>query len=129
LPFEPDQLAKVLSSHSEMAGVIIDSAGPSMVVDAAGAGLARQGGRGSCHDPHVGGRERRIRTGQVGIAEAQTADGRRFLQLFSHPLEVIALGRGDRPLPFEPDQLAKVLSSHSEMAGVIIDSAGPSMVV
>ncbi|KJQ55014.1 SseB family protein [Microbacterium sp. SA39] len=68
-------------------------------------------------------------TGQVGIAEAQTADGRRFLQLFSHPLEVIALGRGDRPLPFEPEQLAKVLSSHSEMAGVIIDSAGPSLVV
>lgn len=68
-------------------------------------------------------------TGQVGIAEAQTADGRRFLQLFTHPLEVIALGRGDRPLPFEPEQLAKVLSSHPEMAGVIIDSAGPSMVV
>lgn len=68
-------------------------------------------------------------TGQVGIAEAQTADGRRFLQLFSHPLEVIALGRGDRPLPFEPEQLAKVLTSHSEMAGVIVDSAGPSIVV
>ncbi|PRA81893.1 SseB family protein [Microbacterium sp. MYb66] len=68
-------------------------------------------------------------TGQVGIAEAQTADGRRFLQLFSHPLEVIALGRGDRPLPFEPSQLAKVLTSHSEMAGVIVDSAGPSIVV
>ncbi|MBP3977679.1 SseB family protein [Microbacterium sp. BLY] len=68
-------------------------------------------------------------SGQVGIAEAQTADGRRFLQLFTHPLEVIALGRGDRPLPFEPEQLAKVLSSHAEMAGVIIDSAGPSMVV
>lgn len=68
-------------------------------------------------------------TGQVGIAEAQTTDGRRFLQLFSHPLEVIALGRGDRPLPFEPQQLAKVLSSHPEMAGVIVDSAGPSIVV
>lgn len=68
-------------------------------------------------------------TGQVGIAEAQTTDGRRFLQLFSHPLEVIALGRGDRPLPFEPTQLAKVLTSHSEMAGVIVDSAGPSIVV
>ena len=68
-------------------------------------------------------------TGQVGIAEAQTADGRRFLQLFSHPLEVIALGRGDRPLPFEPEQLAKVLSSHAEMAGVIVDTAGPSIVV
>ncbi|QYM65303.1 SseB family protein [Microbacterium sp. Se5.02b] len=68
-------------------------------------------------------------SGQVGIAEAQTADGRRYLQLFSHPLEVIALGRGDRPLPFEPEQLAKVLTSHAEMAGVIVDSAGPSLVV
>lgn len=67
--------------------------------------------------------------GQVGIAEAQTADGRRFLQLFTHPLEVIALGRGDRPLPFAPEQLAKVLSGHSEMAGVIVDSAGPSIIV
>ncbi|MCI1017498.1 SseB family protein [Microbacterium sp. C5A9] len=68
-------------------------------------------------------------TGQVGIAEAQTPDGKRFLQLFSHPLEVIALGRGDRPLPFEPLQLAKLLSTHSEMAGVIVDPAGPTMVV
>lgn len=68
-------------------------------------------------------------SGQVGIAEAQTPDGKRFLQLFSHPLEVIALGRGDRPLPFEPSQLAKVLAGHSDMAGVIIDPAGPTMVV
>lgn len=67
--------------------------------------------------------------GQVGIAEAQTPDGKRFLQLFSHPLEVLALGRGDRPLPFEPLQLAKILSSHVDMAGVIIDPAGPSIVV
>lgn len=65
----------------------------------------------------------------VGIAEAQTADGKRFLQLFSHPLEVIALGREDRPLPFEPEQLAKVLHSHAEMAGVIVDPAGPTLVV
>lgn len=68
-------------------------------------------------------------SGQVGIAEAQTPDGKRFLQLFSHPLEVLALGRGDRPLPFEPQQLANLLSSHIEMAGVIIDPAGPSMLV
>lgn len=67
--------------------------------------------------------------GQIGIAEAQTADGRRFLQLFSHPLEVVALGRGDRPAPFTPEQLGKVLNSHEAMSGVIIDSAGPSMVV
>jgi hypothetical protein len=65
----------------------------------------------------------------VGIAEAQTPDGKRFLQLFSHPLEVIALGRGDRPLPFEPTQLAKVLAGHPEMAGVIVDPAGPTLVV
>lgn len=68
-------------------------------------------------------------TGQVGIAEAQTPDGKRFLQLFSHPLEVLALGRGDRPLPFEPEQLAKLLSSHLDMAGVVVDPAGPTMVV
>lgn len=68
-------------------------------------------------------------SGQVGIAEARTTDGRRFLQLFSHPLEIIALGRGDRPLPFEPTQLAKVLASHSELAGVVVDSAGPSIAV
>ena len=67
--------------------------------------------------------------GQVGIAEAQTTDGKRFLQLFSHPLEVIALGRGDRPLPFEPAQLAKVLAGHTEMAGVVIDPAGPTLIV
>lgn len=65
----------------------------------------------------------------VGIAEAQTPDGKRFLQLFSHPLEVLALGRGDRPLPFEPTQLAKVLSGHREMAGVIVDPAGPTLII
>ena len=67
--------------------------------------------------------------GEIGIAEARAADGRRFLQLFSHPLEIVALGRGDRPLPFEPAQLAKVLSSHSALDGVIIDSAGPSLAI
>lgn len=68
-------------------------------------------------------------TGEVGIAEARAADGRRFLQVFSHPLEIVALGRGDKPMPFEPEKLAKVLSGHSEIAGVIVDSAGPSMIV
>lgn len=68
-------------------------------------------------------------TGEVGIAEAQTADGKRFLQVFSHPLEVIALGRGDQPMPFKPEQLAKVLSEHPEMSGVVVDSAGPTIVV
>lgn len=67
--------------------------------------------------------------GQVGIAEARATDGRRFLQLFTHPLEVVALGRGDKPLPFSPEQLAKVLTSHTKIAGVLVDAAGPSLIV
>lgn len=65
----------------------------------------------------------------VGIAEARTADGKRFLQVFSHPLEVVALGRGDKPMQFSPERLAKVLTEHAEIAGVLVDSAGPSIVV
>jgi hypothetical protein len=65
----------------------------------------------------------------VGIAEAHTADGRRFLQIFSHPLEVVALGRNDKPMPFEPGQLATVLSDHTEIAGILVDIAGPSIAI
>ncbi len=65
----------------------------------------------------------------VGIAEAQTADGRRFLQIFSHPLEVVALGRGERPMPFTPERLGKILNDHTELAGVIVDPAGPTVLV
>lgn len=65
----------------------------------------------------------------VGIAEARTTDGRRFLQIFSHPLEIVALGRNDKPMPFEPEQLAKVLSDHDEIAGVLVDVAGPSIAI
>lgn len=68
-------------------------------------------------------------SGQVGIAEVKTADGTRYLQVFSHPLEIVALGRGDRPMPFAPEQLAKLLSGHPDMAGVLVDSAGPSIIV
>ncbi len=63
----------------------------------------------------------------VGIAEARTTDGRRFLQVFSHPLEVVALGRKDQPMPFQPEQLAKVISTHSEIAGLMVDIGGPSI--
>ncbi len=65
----------------------------------------------------------------VGIAEAHTTDGRRFLQIFSHPLEVVALGRNDKPMPFEPGQLATVLSDHTEIAGILVDIAGPSIAI
>lgn len=65
----------------------------------------------------------------IGVAEARTTDGRRFLQVFSHPLEIVALGREDKPAPFQPEQLAKVLSEHSEIAGILVDIAGPSIAI
>ena len=65
----------------------------------------------------------------VGIAEVHAADGSRFLQVFSHPLEVVALGRNDRPMPFQPEQLAKVLSDHPEISGVLVDLGGPSLAI
>ena len=64
----------------------------------------------------------------VGIAEARTADGKRYLQLYSHPLEVWALGRAqEKPMPFTPQQLASLFTKHEEMSGVIVDPAGPSI--
>lgn len=65
----------------------------------------------------------------VGVAEAHATDGRRFLQVFSHPLEVVALARKDAPMPFQPEQLAKLLGEHPEIAGVLVDIAGPSIAI
>lgn len=62
--------------------------------------------------------------GQIGLAEARS-EGRRLLEVYSHPLEVIAMGRGDRPLPLTPEQLAKTLASAPALTGVILDAAGP----
>lgn len=63
--------------------------------------------------------------GKPGVAEARTGDGARLLQLFSHPFEAIALGRGDRPAPLTPEQLAATLRNDPALAGVVIDAAGP----
>jgi len=67
--------------------------------------------------------------GQFGIAEAELGDGTRLLQIFSHPLEIVALGRGERPLPFTAEQMGSVLARHDRLDGVLIDPAGPSMIV
>ncbi len=64
-------------------------------------------------------------SGQMGVAEARSADGRRRLEVFSHPLEVIALGRGDRPLPLTAAQLGKALQSDPGISGIVVDPAGP----
>ncbi|MFB7844941.1 SseB family protein [Microbacterium sp. NPDC056052] len=67
--------------------------------------------------------------GQYGVAEAHAADGSRYLQLFSHPLEVIALGRGDQPLPFTAEQIGGVLAQQTGLSGVLVDAAGPAIAV
>lgn len=63
--------------------------------------------------------------GRFGLAEARTAEGARTLEVFSHPLEVIAMRRGDRPLPLTGAQLRAALASDSAISGVVVDPAGP----
>lgn len=60
-----------------------------------------------------------------GVAESHLEDGTRVLPVFSHPLEVIALGRGDRPMPFTPAQLGSALRGDTGIDGVVVDAAGP----
>lgn len=66
---------------------------------------------------------------RFGVAESRTADGRRLIEVYSHPLEVIARGRGDRPMPFLPEQLGASLRDHPSVAGVIVDAAGPWIIL
>jgi len=68
---------------------------------------------------------RKTETGQVGIAELRAPDGTRMLELFSHPLELLALGRGDQPVKVAAAQLATALRADPGLAGVVVDPAGP----
>lgn len=63
--------------------------------------------------------------GPVGVAESRTSDGGRYLELFSHPLEALAMGRGDNAAPLTAVQLATALSKDTALSGVIVDPAGP----
>lgn len=60
-----------------------------------------------------------------GVAESRTEDGERILPVFSHPLEVVALGRNDRPMPFSPAQLGQALRGDAGIDGIVVDPAGP----
>lgn len=61
--------------------------------------------------------------GAPGLAEGRGKDGRRYLEVYSHPLEVAVMGRGDDAAPLTGAQLAKALGSGLD--GVIVDPAGP----
>lgn len=62
---------------------------------------------------------------RMGIAESRTANGDRFVEVFSHPIEVAALGRGDRAMKFSAAQLAQVLRGNTELGGALVDPGGP----
>lgn len=63
--------------------------------------------------------------GAPGLAEGRTADGERFLEVYSHPLEVAVMGRGDNAVPITAPQLARALGSDDEINGIVVDPAGP----
>ena len=60
-----------------------------------------------------------------GIAEARGPEGDRFLELYSHPLEVAAMGRSDNAAPLTSAQLAGALRADEGLSGVVIDPRGP----
>jgi hypothetical protein len=60
-----------------------------------------------------------------GVAEGRTEDGSRFLEVYSHPLEIVAMGRGDQPAPMTGAQLGAAFASDSGLTGILIDARGP----
>lgn len=62
---------------------------------------------------------------RLGLAESRTTDGQRRLEVFSHPLEVLAMRRGDRPLPLTGAQLGKALTADVGLTGIVVDPGGP----
>ena len=63
--------------------------------------------------------------GRLGVAEARTHDGGRLIELYSHPLEVASLRRGDQAAPMTVAQLTAALRADEALAGVIVDPGGP----
>ena len=63
--------------------------------------------------------------GRLGAAEARTTEGERLLELYSHPIEVATLGRGDQAAPMTATRLAAALRADEQLIGVIVDSRGP----
>ncbi|MFT4305263.1 MAG: SseB family protein [Microbacterium sp.] len=61
----------------------------------------------------------------IGIVQARLSDGARVLEVFSHPLELHVLDRGDRPVRITAQQLAAALNGEPELDGVIVNPRGP----
>lgn len=63
--------------------------------------------------------------GRMGVAEARGTDGARLIELYSHPLEVATLRRGDQAAPMTAAQLAAALRADAGIDGAIVDAHGP----
>ncbi len=63
--------------------------------------------------------------GAIGVAETRTSDGERYLEVFSHPLEAVALGRGDASAPITSTQLATALAKDPQLTGLLVNPGGP----
>jgi hypothetical protein len=63
--------------------------------------------------------------GPVGVAESRTAEGERFLEVYSHPLESVALARGDATAPITAVQLATALAKDESLSGLLVNPGGP----
>lgn len=63
--------------------------------------------------------------GPIGVAESRTSDGLRYLEVYSHPLESVALGRGDQAAPITAPQLANALARDENLSGLIVNPGGP----
>lgn len=63
--------------------------------------------------------------GRPGVAEARSDDGSRYIEVYSHPIEVLAMGRGDQPAPMTAEQLAAALRADASLTGVVVDPPGP----
>lgn len=60
----------------------------------------------------------------VGIAETRLGD-RRMLEVFTAPIEIAALGRGDDAYPVTAAELAAALRSDEGITGIIVNPAAP----
>lgn len=67
----------------------------------------------------------KVADGRPGLAEGRTEDGARFLEVYSHPLEVAVMGRGDQAAPVTGAQLARAIGGDTGLSGVVVDPAGP----
>ncbi|MFE7843974.1 SseB family protein [Microbacterium sp. NPDC057407] len=67
----------------------------------------------------------KVADGRPGLAEGRAEDGSRYLEVYSHPVEVAVMGRGDQAAAVTGAHLARALQGDAGLTGVVVDPAGP----